>query len=253
MLDRYDNTLVIKIDSTCWLPHLQLLTDIISEAIAPPERIVLRLSRSVVRYSDKADGTVIYGKNIDEPVVFSENGILFYADPPEKGGQKTGFFLDQRDNRAEAGRLSRGKDVLNVFSYTGGFSLYAAKNGANSVTSLDISKPALDACVENFELNEIPCKHNIICGDAFQEMEKLIGAKQKFGVVIVDPPSFARKQSDIKTALKAYEKLNKLAVKLVDRGGILVSASCSARVTKEDFFSNGQTRRKKLRQKVSRD
>ncbi|PLX69397.1 MAG: hypothetical protein C0603_00265 [Denitrovibrio sp.] len=233
VLDKYDTTLVLKIDSTCWLPHLQTLTDIIAES-QPLDRLVLRMSRSVIKFSDKEDGEIIYGKIITEPIIFSENGILFYADPVK--GQKTGFFLDQRDNRAETGRISKGEDVLNVFSYTGGFSLYAAKNGANSVTSLDLSKPALDASIENFNLNEFTCPHKTICGDAFEEMEKLVAAKVKFGVVVVDPPSFARKLSDTPSALKAYHKLIKLASKLVDRGGILVSASCSARVTKEEFF-----------------
>jgi len=233
VVDRYEDTLVIKIDSTCWLPHLETIKDILTELIAP-ERIVLRLSRTVKDFSALEDGAIIYGRNIREPLVFSENGILFYADPEK--GQKTGFFLDQRDNRAKVGELAKRLDVLNVFAYTGGFSIYAAKGGAKSVASLDISKPALDACIDNFKLNDINCPHTIICGDAFEEMEKLIKQEMKYGMVIVDPPSFARKQTDVAGAIKAYEKLNRLAVKLLKRGGILVSASCSARVTSEEFF-----------------
>lgn len=234
VLDRYSGTYVLKLDSACWLPYIEILKDIIIELFTP-ERIILRMSRSLKNLSEIPDGSVIYGPPVKERVTFSENGILFYADPEH--GQKTGFFLDQRENRARAGRLARGRDVLNVFSYTGGFSLYAAKGGAKSVTSLDLSRPALDEAVKNFELNKFRCHHGIICGDAFEEMEKLDKDRRRFGLVIVDPPSFARKQSDAVSAVKAYEKLNRLAVKLVEKNGVLAAASCSARVTEEDFFA----------------
>lgn len=235
VLDRYEDTYVLKTDSACWLPHIKLLTNILKELFTP-ERIVLRMSRTVKEHSDTEDGAVIYGKKLKAPVTFSENGILFYADPAH--GQKTGFFLDQRDNRAKAGALSGGQDVLNVFSYTGGFSLYAAKNGSKSVASLDLSRPALDECEANFKQNGFRCPHRMICGDAFEEMDKLKQKGEKFGLVIVDPPSFARKQQDVPGALKAYEKLNGLAVRLIKKDGVLAAASCSARVSPEDFFSS---------------
>jgi 23S rRNA (cytosine1962-C5)-methyltransferase len=227
--DLYDKTLVIKIDSACWLPYVQLLVNIFIEVIRP-EAIVLRHSRIVK--SDIPDGTVIYGRLPKDGVHFIENGIKFIADPVH--GQKTGFFLDQRENRAKVGRLAKGLSVLNVFSYTGGFSIYAAKGGAKSVASLDISKPALDESEGIFRLNGASTPHEIICGDAFEEMEKLSG--RKFDMVIVDPPSFARKQADVTNALKAYRRLNSLAVKLIDKKGILVAASCSARVSADEFF-----------------
>lgn len=232
--DIYDTTLVIKLDSTCWLPHLETLKDIFI-ALIKPERIVLRMSRTVKEFSDIPDGSVVFGNKISKPVTFFENGIKFYADPVE--GQKTGFFLDQRDNRKLVGDMSEGLSVLNIFAYTGGFSLYAAQGGAKKVASLDISKPALDECVQNYELNGFTTPHEIICGDAFEEMERLSAEKRKFGMAIVDPPSFARKQPDVPGALKAYEKLNKLAVKLIEQNGILVAASCSARVSKDEFFT----------------
>jgi len=232
--DIYDTTLVIKLDSTCWLPHLETLKDIFI-ALIKPERIVLRMSRSVKEFSDIPDGSVVFGNKISKPITFMENGIKFYADPAE--GQKTGFFLDQRDNRKLVGDMSNGLSVLNIFAYTGGFTLYAAQGGAKSVASLDISKPALDECLKNYELNGFSTPHEIICGDAFDEMDRLSSEKRKFGMVIVDPPSFARKQTDVPGALKAYEKLNKLAVRLVEQNGILVAASCSARVSKEEFFT----------------
>jgi len=233
VLDRYEETLVLKPDSACWLKHLDILTEIIIELLNP-ERIVLRMSRSLKDICEIPDGSVIYGEELNSQIVFKENGILFYADPVN--GQKTGFFLDQRENRAEVGNLSTGRNVLNVFAYTGGFSIYAARGGAQSVASLDISRPALEGCTDTFELNDEKTPHEIICGDAFEEMEKLISSGKKYGVVIVDPPSFARKQADVSGAVKAYTKLNTLAVKLVEKKGILVAASCSARVSSSDFF-----------------
>lgn len=233
VLDRYAETLVLKTDSSCWLPYVNTLSDIIADILSP-ERIILRMSRTVKEYTGTDDGSVIYGSGITDRPVFTENGIKFYADPVN--GQKTGFFLDQRENRKNVMELSGGLSVLNVFSYTGGFSLYAAAGGAESVTSLDISMPAMDECENNFRLNDMKIPHRKICGDAFEEMEKLIKAKEKFGMVIVDPPSFARKQPDVKNALKAYKKLNTLALKLIRKNGILVSASCSARVPSDDFF-----------------
>lgn len=231
--DVYNENAVLKLDSACWLRHLDILKEIIIELLNP-ERIILRLSRSVKEFSDIADGSTIYGEELKSQVIFKENGILFYVDPVN--GQKTGFFLDQRENRAEVRKLAENRTVLNVFSYTGGFSIYAAKGGAESVASLDISKPALEGCLETFEINDEKCPHKIICGDAFEEMEKLAEQKQKYGLVIVDPPSFARKQSDVPGALKAYEKINRAAVKLISKNGILVAASCSARVSSDDFF-----------------
>jgi len=231
--DIYDTALVLKLDSACWLPHIEILKNIFIELIKP-ERIVLRLSRSVKDCSEIPDGTVIYGSKRAEGITFLENGIKFYAAPID--GQKTGFFLDQRENRKKAGELSYGKSVLNVFSYTGGFSVYAAKMGAEEVTSLDISRPALNESIKNFELNNEKTPHHLICGDAFQEMDKLAGDKKKYGVVIVDPPSFARKQSDVQTALKAYRHLNSKAVRLLENDGVLIAASCSARVSSDEFF-----------------
>ncbi|MGE4319417.1 MAG: class I SAM-dependent rRNA methyltransferase [Deferribacterales bacterium] len=233
--DVYGAVLVIKLDTAAWIRHLNIIKAIMTELTAP-ETIVLRLSRTIEDTPETYDGQIIYGKDITKPVVFSENGILFEADPVN--GQKTGFFLDQRENRALVKTLCRGKDVLNVFSYNGGFSLYAASGGAKSVISLDIAREALTASERNFALNPSlsKCRHEILCGDAFEHMKLLADRGRKFDVVIVDPPSFARKQQDVPQALKAYEKLAKLAVSLTAKGGMMACASCSARVPAEDFF-----------------
>jgi 23S rRNA (cytosine1962-C5)-methyltransferase len=186
------------------------------------------------------DGQIVLGPPLDGPVVFSENGILFEADPV--AGQKTGFFLDQRDNRAKVEGLSRGRDVLNVFSYTGGFSVYAARSGARSVTSVDLSAPAMAGCERNFALNiGLPrvrgCVHHPVVGDAFQVLSEMARAGRRFGMVILDPPMFAQSKAQVESALQAYQRLTQLGLSVLEPGGTLVQASCSARVPAEDFFS----------------
>jgi 23S rRNA (cytosine1962-C5)-methyltransferase len=227
VVDRYADTAVLKLDCATWLPHLSLLADAI-----PGERLVLRLSRSID--SDR-NGDILRGPPFEGPLLFHENGVAFEADPI--AGQKTGFFLDQRDNRARVGELARGLDVLNVFAYTGGFSLYAARGGAGSVTSQDISKPALAAAERNFALNpDLRTSHRCVSGDAFDVLADFAGAGRRFGMVILDPPSFARRQKEIPRALKAYRRLARLGFANLAKGGILVAASCSARVAADDFF-----------------
>jgi 23S rRNA (cytosine1962-C5)-methyltransferase len=243
VIDRYADTLVIKIYTPAWIPHLHDVATALLKVL-PLQRIVLRMNKLTQAQTPLlhglTNGIIIYGDKLDGVVVFKENGILFEADPIL--GQKTGFFLDQRDNRARVEKISRGKDVLNVFSYTGGFSLYAARGGAASVTSLDISKPAIAGSVRNFSLNSdnliiSTCRHNYLAEDAFKAMENLAAAGKKFGVVIIDPPSFAKKADEIPRALKAYSRLVKLGLNLLKHNGILVMASCSSRVKADDFFS----------------
>jgi 23S rRNA (cytosine1962-C5)-methyltransferase len=151
VVDQYADTLVIKLYSACWVKRLRQLVPPLVTATRPT-RIVLRLSRGVARHPEDLhglrDGVIVAGPPLSGPVLFKEHGLVFSADPLL--GQKTGFFLDQRDNRARVEALSHGKHVLNVFSYSGGFSLAAARGGATSVTSVDLSRPALDDCARHF-------------------------------------------------------------------------------------------------------
>jgi 23S rRNA (cytosine1962-C5)-methyltransferase len=156
-------------------------------------------------------------------------------------GQKTGFFLDQRDNRARVEKLATGKRVLNVFAYTGGFSLYAARGGAKEVVSLDISQPALANAMRNFKLNRAheavaAAEHEMLVGDAFLTMKQLIANRRRFEMVIIDPPAFARRREEVKRAVTAYGRLVRLGLHLLQPGGILVMSSCSSRVSAEEFF-----------------
>jgi 23S rRNA (cytosine1962-C5)-methyltransferase len=246
VIDRYADTLVVKLYSAAWVPRLRQVLPPAVEALRPA-RVLLRLSRAVARERERLsgleDGALLGGAPPSDAVVFRENGLRFECDPVR--GQKTGFFLDQRDNRARVGERSRGRDVLNVFSYSGGFSLYAARGGATRVTSLDVSRPALDAAERNFALNEDvdavrACVHDTICADAFDALESLADDGRQWDVVVVDPPSFAQRKDDVERALRSYRRLARLGLAVTRPGGLLVLASCSSRVTAEAFRENAE-------------
>lgn len=254
VVDRYGETCVMKLYTAAWLPHLPAVVAALETAVQP-ERLVLRLSRALQHQPEQlyglTDGMVLQGAALTGPVLFQENGLTFAVDVV--AGQKTGFFLDQRDNRARVEKLAAGKRVLNVFAYTGGFSLYAARGGATAVTSLDLSQPALETAETNFHLNRhlsgvAAAAHTLLHGDAFQRMEELAAQKRMFDLVIVDPPSFARQRAETARALAAYARLTRLALRLLPPGGILVQSSCSSRVETAEFFHMiHQTARKEKR------
>lgn len=239
VLDRYAGTLVLKIYTGAWLPRLRDIVQLILEQLRP-ERLVLRLSRNIQRVAATfqfQDGQVLHGSLPDKPVVFLESGLAFEADVIR--GQKTGFFLDQRENRRRVGSLARGRRVLNAFSFSGGFSLYAAQGGAAEVTDLDISAHALDSAERNFRLNTnqpgvISCRRTAVQADTFEWLEQL---GQTYDLIILDPPALAKKAAERAGALNAYSRLVRLGLKRLAPGGILVTCSCSAQVSKEDFFS----------------
>ncbi len=242
--DRYADTLVVKLYTRAWTPHLpEVLNALLHQQ--PAERVILRLSRAVQRSPvlgyGLADGRTLFGTPADGPVIFRENGLMFEADPVH--GQKTGFFLDQRENRARVEAVAAGKKVLNVFAYSGGFSLYAARGGATAVTSLDISAPALEVARRNFARNgQLPAiaaaRHVTMAADAFQALASMVEDGVRFDVVILDPPSFAKQKSEVEHALGAYRRLVELGLGIVVAGGILISASCSSRVPADTFFAH---------------
>ena len=242
VLDKYAETLVLKIYSAAWIPFLGDLIPLCLEL--SPERIILRLGQEVQRHPEHLyglkDGITLWGSPSEGSTLFLENGITFEVDPIH--GQKSGFFLDQRDNRAMVEALANVQSMLNVFSYTGGFSIYAARGGATSITSIDISQPAMDAAKRNFDHNrEHPsiasAKHHPIIGDAFKELAHLAKNHQKFDMVIIDPPSFAKSKNKVDAGLRAYRRLTRLGLSVLHPGGTLVQASCSSRISRQDFFN----------------
>jgi 23S rRNA (cytosine1962-C5)-methyltransferase len=239
VLDRYAGCYVLKLYTAAWFPHLERIAGLIMDQCRPIS-LVLRLSRNIRVAAETlglADGQVLRGEAVTGPVQFREHGKVFEADVIR--GQKTGFFLDQRENRRLVGEQARGCDVLNVFSHTGGFSVYAAAGGAKSTTDLDISANALAAAKRNFQLNrDLPvvaaCGHQTIQADAFAWLAA--NSRPAYDVVIIDPPSLAKREADKAEALAAYERLAGAAARLLGPGGLLVSASCSAHVRAAEFF-----------------
>jgi 23S rRNA (cytosine1962-C5)-methyltransferase len=243
VVDRYEQTLVIKLYTSAWLPHLRDVLPALMD-VAPAERLVLRLGRAVREQPQHlygtVDGMVLFGPDLVGAVLFWENGLRFEADPAR--GHKTGFFLDQRDNRARVGELAGGGAVLDVFAYTGGFSLYAARGGARSITSLDVSQPALEAAARNMALNQglapvAAAVHESLCEDAFEALTRLGRAERRFDLVVIDPPAFATRRADVRQALAAYKRLTRLGLGVLQPGGTLVQASCSSQVSADLFFA----------------
>jgi 23S rRNA (cytosine1962-C5)-methyltransferase len=243
VIDRYAGDLVMKLYTPAWVPWLGVLCAALAD-VWPANCVVLRLSREVQRQPELlyglADGAVLIGAASNGPVQFMENGLRFEADVQH--GQKTGFFFDQRDNRARAERLAAGKRTLNVFAYTGGFSLYVARGGATDVLSIDSAAGALAAAARNFALNQhlsavAACRHTILAADAFGALADLAERRQRFDLVIIDPPAFAKRAAEVAVALRSYARLTGLALGVLAPGGVLVIASCSSRVSAAAFFA----------------
>ncbi len=240
VLDRYDQTLVLKLYTAAWLPRLEEIAGLITGRLHP-ERVVLRLSRNIQPLAKeqfgKTDGEILAGPSLAGPVTFLETGLRFEADVLH--GQKTGFFLDQRENRRHVEPLARGRKVLNAFSFSGGFSVYATRGGARSVTDLDLSVHALDSAKRNIALNTAnaaaaSCRHELVQAEAFAWLNEQPG--RKFDLVILDPPSLAKRETERSGAIRAYGRLAASGIEQLTPGGILVACSCSAHVTAEEFF-----------------
>ncbi len=241
VLDRYADVLVLKLYTAAWFPRLDDLAALLLDRLKP-RSIILRLSRNTAPDSSRepgpCDGSLLAGEALTSPVLFLENGLRFEAEVVR--GQKTGFFLDQRENRARVGKLARDADVLNAFSFSGGFSLYAARGGARRVTDLDLSAHALASARRNFDLNrDLPqvaaVLHETVQADTFAWLAH--PPERRFDLIILDPPSLARRESERAGALAAYAHLAALAAGCLRSGASLVAASCSAHVPAGAFFT----------------
>ena len=211
-------------------------------AIAPLRGIVARSRDWRLEIGDSEDAPQspisnlqsLWGDSPPRDLVVEEYGLRFYADL--RAGQKTGLFLDQRENRRFVERLSAGREVLNCFAYTGAFSLYALRGGARSVVSADIGKGLAEATDANIALNQLDARrHSFITGDCFDLLARFVEEGRRFDLVILDPPSFARSKQNRYAALRAYTRLNALALRCVAPGGLLATASCTSQVGPEAF------------------
>jgi len=239
VIDRYADTLVLKLYTPAWIPHLKDFCDALAQ-VNPATHLILRFSRSLQKQTEylhgMSDGMTLTLQTRPSLILFKENNLIFESDPIN--GQKTGFFLDQRDNRARVEKLSKNKSVLNVFAYTGGFSVYAARGGAKEIVSVDVSEPALEGAVRNMGHNKLTVPHETIAEDAFEVLARMASQKKLFDVVIIDPPMFAQSEKQIEGALSAYRKLTHLGLNVLRKGGTLVQASCSSRVDNDSFFES---------------
>lgn len=231
VVDRYADVCVVRFDGDA----ARTLSDHVVAALRQigSER-GLPLS-SIYERSRGGVGRALYG---DAPgnVSIVEHGVRFTVDVQR--GQKTGFFLDQRENRQRVRTLARGRRVANLFSYTGGFSVYAALGGASHVASVDIAPAAVAAVREHLELNGIdPARHEQTAIDAFEWLARARDEQRSYDLVVTDPPSFAPSERALDAALSAYRDLNSEAVALIPDGGILCAASCSSHVGMEPFLA----------------
>jgi 23S rRNA (cytosine1962-C5)-methyltransferase len=204
------------------------------EAYVKAVKEVLKPTAIVVRNTRDKEPRVVHGTLPDE-VIISEGERRFHVDLIQ--GQKTGFFLDQRENRDRVASISAGLRVLNLFSYTGGFSVAAALAGAQRVVSVDIAAPAVESARENFVLNGIdPKDHGFEAADVFDVLEGMADKGSEYDLIVLDPPSFARNRKSLERGMRAYGALNTMAFRSLPAGGLLATASCSSHVTPTAFL-----------------
>ena len=227
-VDRYGGWLVVQFTALGPARRREQLTAILVELLRP-EGVYLRTERGIGQLEglELHDG-LLWGKAPDGPVVIDEDGLRFRVNLAE--GQKTGFYLDQRDNRQAVARLAGGRAVLDAFCYSGGFGLHAARAGARSVLGVDQSEPALNLARENAALNGL---HNMefVRGDMFAELDALAARGARFGLVVLDPPKFARDRRAVDEALRGYRRLQARAMRLLEPEGFLATCCCSGLIT----------------------
>jgi 23S rRNA (cytosine1962-C5)-methyltransferase len=234
IVDRYADFLAIQVTALAVAVRLPQIVPMLVE-LTNPRGIMIRTERGVSRAEgiDLRDGPH-WGTMPDGPLVIVDNGLQYELDLAE--GQKTGFYLDQRENRAAAARYFRDRRVLDMFCYSGGFSMAAsALGGARDVLGVDTSQRAVALARSNALRNGLQ-NVRFDCGDGFKTLEALAAAGQRFDAVVLDPPKFAHNRGALDEAMRAYHWLNRLAVGVLEPGGILVTCSCSGHVSREDFL-----------------
>jgi 23S rRNA (cytosine1962-C5)-methyltransferase len=235
IIDRYNDFLVCQLLSAGAEFHKKQLFDALKQLF--PECSLYERSDVPVR---KKEGLterhgVVYGETPPDEVVIEENhGVKIGIDI--KTGHKTGFYLDQRDNRAIAGRYAEGRRVLNCFCYTGSFGVYALQGGATEVVNVDVSEPALALARRNVELNGLDLSHaQFLKQDVFKMLRDCRERGEKFDMIVLDPPKFAESKSQLDGACRGYKDINHLACQLLNPNGILMTFSCSGLMTAELF------------------
>jgi len=227
IVDRFGDVVVMQANSAGMERLTPLLLEALGEVLAPAA-VVLRNDSPSRGLEGLATETRIAMGSVEGPVRLEENGCTFFADPGV--GQKTGWFYDQRDNRAFIAALAAGARVIDFYSYNGGFAVQCARAGATSVVAVDRSEPALENGRAAADVNGVGEICEFRRADAFEEMERLAAAGETFDVVIADPPAFVKSKKDLQAGSRAYRKMARLAASITAPGGFLLVASCSHNV-----------------------
>jgi 23S rRNA (cytosine1962-C5)-methyltransferase len=227
-VDRYGPWLIVQFTSLALAQRREMFMELLVELLQP-EGIYLRTERGIGKLEglELQDGP-LWGKTPDEPVIIEEHGMRFQVHLTE--GQKTGFYLDQRDNRQAVARLAVGRRVLDAFCYTGGFALHAAKAGAVEVWGVDTSENAITLALSNALLNDLTNVH-FESAEIYDFLNSRVEAHDKYGLIVLDPPKFARNRNAVDEALRGYRRLHILALRLLEPDGILVSCCCSGLIS----------------------
>jgi 23S rRNA (cytosine1962-C5)-methyltransferase len=232
VVDRFGAVVVVQSNAAGMARLEPVVLDGLGELLSP-DAIVLRNDSPARGLEGLASETRVARGSLNGPVAVHENGAVFRADL--LAGQKTGWFFDQRDNRRFIANLARGARVLDLYCYTGGFAVQAARAGAAAVFGIDRSEPALVLAIEAAELNGVSRTCSFRRGEAFAEAGGLAANGECFDIVVADPPAFAKSRKDVPAALRGYRKLARLAASATEGGGILFIASCSFHIGAADF------------------
>jgi 23S rRNA (cytosine1962-C5)-methyltransferase len=235
IVDRYGEHLAVQVTALAMARRLEELCDVLQALVAPAGILLRGAERGLAKLEGLhlAD-RLVRGTAPAGPIFVHEHGLRFGVDLAE--GQKTGFYLDQRDNRQAVARFARGRRVLDMFCYSGGFSVTCATTGAaRSVLAVDSSAKATALAKANADLNGA-ASVTVEKADAFEKLSALATAGERFGLVILDPPKFSRSRATLDDALRAYHRINRAAVDLLEPGGILATCSCSGSVARDDFL-----------------
>ena len=230
IVDRYADYLTVQFTSLAIGERRAMIGDVLNELLQP-KGIYLRTEKGIGQLEglNLHDG-LLAGELPPPELLIEENGLRFAVNLTE--GQKTGYYIDQRDNRLAVQKLANGRRVLDAFSYSGGFGLYAAKGGATEVECVDASEPALKLAARNAELNDLK-QLTFTHADVFNYLDKLVTSGRKFDLLVLDPPKFARNRAAVPKAVQGYRKLHQQALRLLAPDGILVSCCCTGLITYE--------------------
>jgi 23S rRNA (cytosine1962-C5)-methyltransferase len=230
VIDYYNGNVVLQIHSVGMYKNLSFIVSALKRLYGDKLTSIFDKSEPTMPYNASIEVKNKFFLGYTTNTIVKENGLKFKVDWTE--GQKTGFYIDQRENRSLLQKFCLGRKVLNMFCYTGGFSVSALKGNAEVVHSVDSSARAIDLTNENVALNFAEAKHETFAEDAFKYLE---GIKDKYDLIILDPPAFAKHQNVLNNALQGYKRLNQKALEQIKNGGILFTFSCSQVVSKENF------------------